>query len=148
MAASNQNGSTFDAGTVERVLDEHRQTNPTVEQLFRIQQNQTTAEAVGLRTITAGLSTLNHTVCLVVERDTGTEYLHAQRRENGLEWYSVTKYRHHRVLGPLPIYEHNVEDRFQQYPQNVGVEKVAHTEFATRELPDHDLDVNEVNLDD
>lgn len=143
MAAAD-NGPTFDADTAERVLDEHRSTFPEVEALFRVHIGEATAEDVGIETIAGALTRLNYTLCLAVHRDKGTEYLHAQDGEDGRKWYSLTEYPH-RTLGPLPFYPHNVADCITQHP--VETVKVTQSPYAGRELPSHNLDENEVNLD-
>lgn len=136
MSASRDRG-TFDAGTVERVLDEFRADNPLVEQLFRVHQGEAPASELTREDAEAALSALKHTVCLALQHgNQHTEYLHYARGG----WWSATETAT-RSVGPIPIYDHNVEDRLGEHEMEAA--KVNHTPFAAVELPAHDLDPDE-----
>lgn len=140
MSTSNRDRAAFDAGSVERVLDEFRATNPSVEQLFRVHQDEAPADELSVDDVEAALSALKTTVCLALQRgNQHVEYLHYTTEG----WYSMTETAT-RTVGPIPVYQHNVTDRLDEYELTAA--KVNQSPFARVELPSHDLDENEVVL--
>lgn len=132
MAASNE--SSFDTRSGGRILDEFRATNSAVEAVFRTHRDYTTSSSLNRQTVEDALAHVNHAVCLVLDRDTNTEYLHYA---NG-GWWSTTD-TPTGTVGPIQLYQHNVTDRLtKNHP--LTVERTDQTPFAHTTLGEHDLD--------
>lgn len=135
--AATRDRSHFDAGTVERVLDEFRADHPTVETLFRIHQGEASADTLTIEDAERALAALKTTVCLALHRgNQHTEFLYY----DGEGWFSATQTAT-RTVQPLPLYDHNVEDRLDA-GYELETAKVNHTPFGNVELPRHDLDAD------
>jgi hypothetical protein len=138
---STSNKSTFDAGSVDRVLDEFRSTNAAVEALFNVHVGKAPAESLDRQTVEDALITLNANVCLALHHaNQHIEYLHYT--EDG--WYLLTEIST-KTVGPIALYPHNVSDRLGEY--ELDAVRVDATPLATAELPKHGLDETEVVLD-
>lgn len=132
---------TFPTGSVERVLDEFRGTNDAVEALFRVHRGQEDSSALDREIVEEAIAALNETVALALEHgNQHVEFLHYT--EDG--WYSLTT-TSVREVGPIPLYDHNINERLGEYP--VRAVRTASSPFADVDLPRHDLDEREVNLD-
>lgn len=136
MSTSNRDRGHFDAGTVERVLDEFRADNHHVDALFNIHLGTDPVSKLTVDNAECALQALKSTVCLALHRgNQHTEYLHY----TGDGWYSATETAT-RTVQPIPLYRHNVEDRLGAY--ELEAVKVNQSPFANRELPSHDLDAD------